>query len=92
MAASPQHFKFESLSNTLKVYPNPATGTITMELGEHDYQLVELLDMNGRMIRRWNISKGDRRFTKPVDFLGSGTYILRLEGRAGSKSVQFIKL
>lgn len=91
-ATGNQHFKFENLSNTLKVYPNPATGTITMELGEHNYQFVELLDMNGRMIRRWNISKGDTKFTKPVDFLGSGTYILRLEGKAGSKSVQFIKL
>lgn len=92
MAASNQRIRFESLDNAIKVYPNPTTSNITVDLGQHDYQVADLMDLSGRLIRRWNIRKGDTRITKPVSFLESGTYILRFEGASGGKSVQFIKL
>ncbi|UYQ92639.1 carbohydrate-binding protein [Chitinophaga horti] len=92
MAVSQQRIVYESLSGTLKPYPNPTTGNITLELGEHDYQWINLLDLNGRLIRRWATNPGDRKFTQDVSALESGTYIIRLEGRNGAKSVQFVKL
>lgn len=92
MASSEKRIVYEPLSGTLKPYPNPTTGNITMELGMHNYQWINLVDLNGRVIRRWATNKGETRFTKNVSFLESGTYILRLEGGGEVKAVQFIKM
>jgi beta-glucanase (GH16 family) len=92
LAYSPQRLHFENLSGAIKVYPNPTSANITLELGQHDYQSIELLDLNGRQIKRWFTQKGETKFTRNVSFLESGNYILRLEGKSGTKSLQFIKL
>jgi hypothetical protein len=59
-----------------KVYPNPAKGFINIELVEKGDYLIELIDMNGRIVYSASYS-GNQLIRVELDKMESGTYILK---------------
>ena len=77
------------LQNT-KIYPNPTTGTFTLDLGEQtQLNRIFLTDLNGRLIKEitpQNVSQYE------ISFDGfSGVYFLNLVGENSSKTLKIIK-
>jgi beta-glucanase (GH16 family) len=73
------------------IYPNPTAGHLTIDLPEHQYNTMSLLNMSGKVIRIWHIEPGQRRVVKDMSFLGSGMYLIRLQGNKGMETLKFIK-
>lgn len=76
----------------LKVYPNPVKEMLTVELPDHQFRTMKLLDMNGRQLRQWVIPVGSRKIIKNINGIPAGTYFIRLEGTNAPASVKIIKL
>jgi hypothetical protein len=77
-------------SNTVKIYPNPSNGVVTISLPNYTGKLsYSLYDINGKTI-----------FSKETDYISdltldvrdlqSGTYFLKLEGESLSKTEKLI--
>ncbi|AXY74313.1 T9SS C-terminal target domain-containing protein [Paraflavitalea soli] len=75
-----------------RVYPNPVRDMITIEQGRHHYHTMKLLDMNGRLLRQWNVPAGNARFSKSLGNLPGGNYMLHLEGTSAPASIKIVKL
>lgn len=73
------------------VYPNPTAGQVTVDLPEQRYNAMVLLNMSGKVIRRWYIAPGDRKVVKDLHFLQNGMYLIRLEGKTGTQTLKLIK-
>jgi beta-glucanase (GH16 family) len=73
------------------VYPNPTAGQVTVDIPEHSYNTMILLNMDGKVIRRWYIAPADRKVVKDVGFLQSGMYLIRLEGNKGTQTLKLMK-
>jgi hypothetical protein len=73
------------------VYPNPTAGQVTVEVPEHRYNTMILLNMDGKVVRRWYIAPADRKIVKDLRFLQSGMYLIRLEGSGGTKTLKLMK-
>lgn len=74
--------------HALRVYPNPASGQLTVELeGKTAETQVGLYDLQGRLLMEGRISGGANRVEFQTSQLASGSYFLRLQ--AGS--VQKVK-
>ena len=62
-----------------KVYPNPSSGSISIQTGLPGKQRVLLLDQHGAVVRRMDPAVG----TLTMDGLRAGVYVLRLMDEAG---------
>lgn len=69
------------------IYPNPTTGPVNIDFHGQSYKTVTLLDVQGNVIRQWNIRQQESRLSQDLSFLSSGTYILKLEN--GNKQVAY---
>lgn len=91
--ARPQTFSVStsvksSLSNSLKLYPNPANGFIYINTGEYSKQTpLSIHDVTGKIVTSGFVAPGvNERIS--LDKLSAGVYVLRV----GEKSGTFIKL
>lgn len=63
--------------------PLVANGDLYLDLDANSgYRLLEILNMNGTVVTKENITAGRKRIQTPVNHLASGIYILRLSGDA----------
>ena len=67
--------------NNIQVYPNPARGAITINLGTNlqNIKKIEVVDISGRMVMQMTVSKL-QALTIPGGRLKAGTYMIRLQG------------
>lgn len=91
MAVAPEKMKQDKAVAGTIIYPNPTPGPVTIDLPEHRYNVMTLLNMSGNVIRRWHIEPGERRVVKDLRFLGSGMYLIRLEGNEGTETLKLIR-
>lgn len=75
-----------------RLYPNPVNSMAVVEMSADVYRTATLLDMQGKMVRRWNISSGQARLDLDLGFLQRGMYILKLEGDRETESLRLIRL
>jgi hypothetical protein len=69
-----------SVLNQIKVYPNPTTGPLYLEIPENIRFIdAQLMDLSGRKIRNWDVF--DSQFQ--VDDLPSGIYIIAIQTNEG---------
>jgi hypothetical protein len=69
-----------TLSNNVKIYPNPATDLINVSVSNYVGDLkVELFDVNGRLV---NVKTVDfsGNYSMELNSLNSGVYIVKLTG------------
>ena len=74
--------------NDIKIYPNPSKGGATIALaGSNDYKNIELIDMRGVVVQRWqNVTVKNIQFKD----LKAGVYLLKVvtnEGRVTTKKI-----
>lgn len=62
-------------NNEMVIYPNPANGgTVNVQFNDEQIRNIQLFDMNGRVIRRWNaVAQNSIR----IDNLLTGVYTLK---------------
>lgn len=81
----------DNIAAESNVYPNPTAGPVTIDLRQQ-YKQVSLLDIQGNILRQWNIRQGETRISKDLSFLPNGTYLLKLEGGNQPAIFRIIKL
>ena len=74
----------------ISVYPNPATEKVTVAFPEGT-KLLELVQVNGKVIEHLVINANETAKTITVDRLPSGLYFLHLTTTNGTVSRKFIK-
>jgi len=78
-----------STSFAAKVYPNPATDKLFIELKEAGEVAVTLMDMSGRILSTY---KGNNeKLTITTDHLSKGMYLLQFDNGTQKQSVRFLK-
>ncbi|MBO9660919.1 MAG: carbohydrate-binding protein, partial [Chitinophagaceae bacterium] len=81
----------EALSGKI-VYPNPASGMITIVPDSPDYRTITVMNATGQVVFNWAVTPGNTRMTKDVSALKAGTYLLVFEGNGKErKTVKLIK-
>ena len=77
-----------------KVYPNPATDFITLDLNFEEVAQdvdVQIIDLQGRVIRTFNYNEiKEAKYTYDINFLGAGNYFLRVQTENGFATKHFI--
>ncbi len=74
------------LSSLLKVFPNPTTDLLQLQLQNNQSQaLVLLYDLGGREVKRVSMSEMQQQLD--ISDLAAGMYTLRMQGTAGSLKV-----
>lgn len=69
-----------------KIYPNPATERITVELENSKCTFANIFSMDGRIIMKKKLSSADtKQFSMDVSNLKTGNYIINFECDAGKK-------
>ena len=61
----------------VKVYPNPATDQLSVEIEEEEIQLLYLIDVKGKVIKTFDAKAN--RVVVPTHDVATGTYILRVK-------------
>jgi hypothetical protein len=84
--------KIDSKTTVNTVYPNPTTGPVTIDLHNQSYKQLTLLDLQGNVLRQWNIRQNETRMSKDLSFLPNGIYILKLEGGSKTSTFRVVKL
>jgi Leucine-rich repeat (LRR) protein len=76
-----------------KLFPNPTTSTITVELPYTGNGKYNIIDISGNVIMQNNIDKNTNRFTIDVNDVANGTYLLSLEmdGKVSTSKVMILK-
>ncbi len=74
--------QFSALDNSLRIYPNPTDGLVTLEWsGEINQQLsLDIYDLNGRKLDSRRTDAGAGRATVDLSRFKSGVYLIRLGG------------
>lgn len=71
-----------------KVYPNPATTVLNIDLMDDNSQVVSVIDMKGSVVYSQNITA--KHIEINTSSLPAGAYVLKLSG-AGNATMRFIK-
>jgi hypothetical protein len=74
----------------MNVYPNPANNQITIELSSNDVQIINILDLTGRVVMTQN-SSGELT-TIDVDSFAPGNYLIEIKSVQGDDLLSRKKL
>jgi PKD repeat protein len=79
-------------NKTVNVYPNPANDFVQI-ISDNAIALIEIMDINGRVVIRNQPSNGNNTHHLGVDQLANGVYQIRISGANGQwiSSQKFIK-
>jgi len=77
------------INNMALVYPNPASTSVQIEVGEHALKSAELYDLNGKLLKSLGFMNAGDQMTMDINDLPAGTYLIRF---IGENSVGFSKL
>jgi hypothetical protein len=72
-----------------KVYPNPATNTLNIDIADNTASQIMITDMAGNLVATCQIT-GNHTAINTAS-LATGTYLLQLSGNGKSGSVRFVK-
>jgi len=74
----------------IRLYPNPASREVTLELPVTDHwEYVELMDLRGRSWASYPVS-GREILTLPLQNIPAGSYFLRVVGKQKTKNLRFL--
>ena len=77
-----QQVKFSiTLSQEVKVYPNPTMDDITVSFEKDIYTVIKLLNLNGVILMIKSISINDTEISFDMRNLSAGSYLIQLEGK-----------
>ena len=79
-----------TLSDNIKVYPNPFTSFIKIESG-NEIASIRLMDISGKIITMMNVNGNSESVEIELNGLESGMYFLQVNGLKSSVTKQIIK-
>ena len=79
----------DHLLNSVSLYPNPANDVINVQCTMYDVQMVEVIDVYGKLIQTLNVT--DNPTSINVSNLASGMYFVRVTTEEGVATKSFIK-
>lgn len=77
------------ISSNIKIYPNPATTTVTIDLLSLDHSNVEVFDSNGRKILTQQLNDNSNNIN--IGNLSSGMYLFKVNSDKGSAVSKVVK-
>ncbi len=82
----------ETISQKLKVFPNPANGYVVIEFGDSDIHFYDIAVFNifGNEVIKENVVSGSDLYTLNIENLDAGTYFVKIA--SGSGLVSTVKL
>ena len=74
------HFEVPQGIAVSHIYPNPATGqiSINVDLPESQDAVLDIFDLAGRRVTAWTLIGGQKTYSFDASFLPAGTYIYRI--------------
>lgn len=69
-----------NVSNDVKLSPNPSQGTIYLQYPRNWFDLLEIYDITGKLVKQQSVNAGSTQQTVPTSLL-SGLYIVQLKGK-----------
>ena len=68
-----------SLNNQIKIYPNPTTSNITIELKDNNTNnVIKIFDISGKLVTNYNLLNHDNLININVNNLESGVYLITI--------------
>ena len=87
-----------SVSEIIRLYPNPTNGVLSVECGEWNVESIEIYDIQGRLVlqqpkepQNLKTSKPNNLITLNLQSLAPGTYILQATAPEGTARKAFVK-
>ncbi len=81
------------MSSGLRIYPNPATSTLNVELlNNAENATIRIYSSTGALVRSANILQQQRLNQISIRDLPAGLYVINVTGKNGSRSISFTKL
>ncbi len=77
-----------AVNNTLSVFPNPASSSVSVELNENSK--IEIIDITGKLVYSANNAQAGMH-TIDVNAFAKGTYAIRISNQASVQTAKFIK-
>ena len=77
-------------TTTVKLYPNPTTGQLTMDNGELAIENVEVYDVYGKLILR-HCERGEAIQTIDISHLSNGVYFVKIKTEKGEAIRKIVK-
>lgn len=77
------------ISSNIKIYPNPAAATVTIDLLSLDHSNVEVFDSNGRKILTQQLNDNSNNIN--IGNLSSGMYLFKVNSDKGSAISKVVK-
>ena len=84
---TPPNFLVEEKNNTIKTYPNPTTGELTIESGGLKIESVEVFDVIGKKHRSENKKQNEKTIID-ISHLSSGIYFVTITDENKAKTVK----
>ena len=86
--------KTDSLSNMPKLVPNPATSTVTVDLGSKTAAstLIMIFNVNGILFKTINVPPGQEMVPVDISKLRPGTYVVNVINNGRVKSLKLIRI
>lgn len=84
--------KYEPTLDTknLIIYPNPASDQITVYVNSNVFSSYEILDHQGRMIRKGSVTAGQENITINLSDLSPGIYLLNVLSESGKMTERIV--
>jgi Secretion system C-terminal sorting domain len=83
--------KQEAELSEVELYPNPVKDKLWLHSGIGEIATVQILDVNGRLIRKGEANQFDKVASIDVADLSTGLYIIKIEQGAKQTQLKFIK-
>ena len=81
------------MSSGLRIYPNPATSTLNVELlNNAENATIRIYSSTGALVRSANILQQQRLSQISIRDLPAGLYVINVTSKNGSRSISFTKL
>lgn len=72
----------KAISNSFSAYPNPVKNTATVCFGKDEYNSLQIIDLQGRVLIHKQVAQGQSMQQIDVADLARGIYFIRLSGRS----------
>jgi PKD repeat protein len=77
--------------NLVKVYPNPVTTKLTIELGNESYEKVSLYNVTGQLMHTENVNPLNNNLEISFDYFEKGVYMVVLTNQDSRKVIRVCK-
>lgn len=80
--------KEEQPPSQMQLFPMPAHDDLTITWSGHDVDQIDILDLEQRVLQRWDVDLGDTSKQVDIRTLPTGTYVIRLHHQTGGTSTE----